>query len=153
MATITKALYDTDFVEWTAHNAELLRQGRFDEVDLEHVAEEIEDLGKSNFNAVRPQLHRMLTHLIKRKIQPERDGTSWLISINSARREIPNEIRDSPSLHRRLSDRIEDIYDEAIEDALLETGLAGEPADLGIPDRCPFTLAQLLGNRPDLLHF
>jgi hypothetical protein len=153
MATITKTLYDTDFAEWTARTAELLRQGRLHEVDLAHVAEEIEDLGKSNFNAARSQLHRMLMHSIKRKIQPERDGTNWLISINSARREILNEIRDSPSLHRRLSDRIEDIYGEAIEDALLETGLAGGPADLGIPDRCPFALAELLGNRPDLLHF
>ena len=47
MATISKALYDTDFVEWTAHNAELLRHGRFEELDLEHVAEEIEDFRKA----------------------------------------------------------------------------------------------------------
>src|ERR1700722_19371875 len=104
MATITKTLYDTDFAERTTQTAGLLREGRFDEVDLKHVVEEIEDSGKSNFNAARSQLHRMLKHLIKRKIQPERDGTSWVISINSARREILNEIRDSPSLRRRLSD-------------------------------------------------
>lgn len=84
MATISKALYDTDFVEWTAHNAELLRHGRFEEVDLEHVAEEIEDLGKRDLLAVRSQLRRMLTHSIKQKIQPERDGASWRRSIVNA---------------------------------------------------------------------
>ncbi len=39
-------LYDKDFAEWTRHNAELLRAGRTSEADLEHIAEEIEDLGK-----------------------------------------------------------------------------------------------------------
>jgi hypothetical protein len=52
MATTTKSLYDTDFVEWTARTAELLREGRFDEVDLEHLAEEVEDLGRSDRAAV-----------------------------------------------------------------------------------------------------
>ena len=46
MDVVTKSLYDTDFVEWTAHAVELLRQRRFDEIDLENLIEEIEDLGK-----------------------------------------------------------------------------------------------------------
>jgi hypothetical protein len=37
----TAALYDRDFFEWTVRNAELLRSGRLEEIDLEHVAEEI----------------------------------------------------------------------------------------------------------------
>src|SRR5580700_894552 len=67
MATTTKTLYDTDFVEWTAHTAELLREGRLDAVDLEHLAEEIEDLGKSDRHTVLSHLHRLLLHQIKRK--------------------------------------------------------------------------------------
>jgi len=153
MATISKTLYDTDFVEWTAQTAELLRQGRFDEVDLEHVVEEIEDLGISNLKAAQSQLLRMLMHLIKQKIQPERDGASWRGSIISARQEIRSELRHSPSLRRRLSDELEDFYREAIEDALEETGLADRRADLGIPDRCPFTLAELLESPLDSLRF
>ena len=39
-------LYDLDFYEWTVRNAELLRSGRVSEADLEHIAEEIEDMGK-----------------------------------------------------------------------------------------------------------
>lgn len=39
-------LYDEDFFRWTERAAELLRAGRFDELDAEHVAQEIEDMGK-----------------------------------------------------------------------------------------------------------
>ena len=41
MAVIAKTLYGTDFAEWAAHTAELLRQRRFDEIDVENVADEI----------------------------------------------------------------------------------------------------------------
>ena len=151
MATLTKTMYDTDFVEWTAQTAELLREGRFGELDLKHVVEEIEDLGKGDFKAVRSPLRRMLTLLVKRKIQPGRAGTSWLISMANARREILDDFRYSPSMRQRLSNEVGVVYREAIEDALLETGLAGQSTSLGIPGACPFTLAELLGDRPDLL--
>jgi hypothetical protein len=153
MATITKTLYDTDFAEWTAHTAELLRQGKFDEVDLEHVAEEIEDMGKRDFRAVESQLRRMLVHLIKQKIPPERDGTSWQGSIANAQEELLAVIRDSPSLRRRLSCEIAHVYTGAVRIALLETGSAGRRGDLGIPDQCPFTLSQLMDSDPDSLRF
>jgi hypothetical protein len=153
MATITKTLYDTDFVEWTAHTADLLRQGRFDEVDLEHVVEEIGDMGKLDLRAVRSQLRRMLMHLIKQSIQPERDGTRWRGSIFSARQEILDELRDSPSLRRRLSDQMGDIYRAAVEDALKETAWAERAGDPGIPHDCPFTLSQLLDSPLDLPQF
>lgn len=144
MATISKALYDTDFVEWTAHNAELLRHGRFEEVDLEHVAEEIEDLGKRDLLAVRSQLRRMLTHSIKQKIQPERDGASWRRSIVNAQGIIIDYVELSLSLRRQLADWLPVVYRRAIKEALSETGLAGQRNDLGIPETCPFSLSQLL---------
>jgi hypothetical protein len=77
MGTTTKTLYDTDFVEWTAHTAEMLREGRLGDVDLEHLAEEIEDLGRNDRHTVLSRLSRLLKHQIKRRIQPERDGSSW----------------------------------------------------------------------------
>ena len=42
---ISAELYETDFYEWTQHNAELLRSGNIQEADLTHVAEELEDMG------------------------------------------------------------------------------------------------------------
>ena len=144
MSATTKTLYDTDFVEWTARMAGLLREGRFDEVDLEHVAEEIEGLGRSERLAVRSQLRRMLTHLIKMRIQPERAGVSWRGSIVNARIEILDHTADSPSLRRHAETNLQRIYREAIELALAETNLASRAKELDIPAKCPYTLDELL---------
>jgi len=88
MGASTKSLYETDFVEWVARMADLLRRGRLSELDLANVAEEIEDLGKSERSAVRSQLRRMLVHLLKSRIQPERSGASWRGSVDSAGTEL-----------------------------------------------------------------
>src|SRR5438128_8323254 len=98
MGTTTKTLYDTDFVEWAEHTAALVRAGRFDEVDLENLTEEIESLARSDKRAVRSHLKRMLMHLIKQRVQPERDRASWRASIADARREVFDYLEDSPSL-------------------------------------------------------
>ena len=109
MAVIAKTLYGTDFAEWSAQTAELLRQGRFDEIDIENVAEEIRSLGDSQFQGARSQLRRMLMRFIRQKIQPERDGTSWRLSIVDAQQEILDAIDSSPGLRRRLADRLSEI--------------------------------------------
>lgn len=56
---MTKIKYDTDFYAWTVQQASLLRAGRLDELDLEHVAEEIESIGKQ----LRSKLHDAITLL------------------------------------------------------------------------------------------
>jgi len=144
MATSTKSLYDIDFVEWATRTADLLRQGRFAELDLENVVEEIEDLGKSERSAVRSQLRRMLVHLLKSRIQPERSGASWRASVASARTEILDHFGDSPSLRKHAESNLRRIYREAVELALVETNLAGPTANPDIPEECPYTLEALL---------
>jgi hypothetical protein len=144
MSTATKTLYDTDFVEWAAHMAELLRQGRLDEADLEHIAEEIEDLGNSERSAVSSQLHRMLKHLVKQRIQPERDGKSWIRSITEGRAEVEYKIDQSPSLRRYAAENLQKIYRRAVRDALAETGLEDRASELAIPSQCPWLLNELL---------
>jgi hypothetical protein len=106
MSTATKTLYETDFVEWADRTAELLRQGKFAEVDLEHLIEEVEGLAGSDRHAVVSQLRRMLMHLIKERIQPERAGSRWRSSIIDAQREIELYIEASPSLRPYLEDAL-----------------------------------------------
>jgi Domain of unknown function DUF29 len=108
------------------------------------VAEEIEDLGRSERLAVRSQLRRMLTHLIKMRIQAERAGVSWRGSILNARIEILDHIADSPSLRRHAETNLQRIYREAIELALAETNLAARAKELDIPAKCPHSLDELL---------
>src|SRR5260370_31186066 len=63
-------LYDADFSEWAVRNAELLRSRHFDDADLEHIAEEIEDLSKREHRALRSAVTQILIHLLKYEMQP-----------------------------------------------------------------------------------
>ena len=141
MSTITtKSLYDSDFVEWTARTAELLRAGQIVDVDVEHVASEIEDLGKRDRWAVHSQMLRLLLHQIKRRIQPERETASWRRSIVNSQDRVANRLKDSPSLEEYLRQELPDIYRRAVRGALFETGIKSA----SLPEHCPFTLEQLL---------
>jgi hypothetical protein len=120
MGTLTKTLHGTDFVEWAAKTAELLRQRRFDDVDLDHVIEEIADLRTSQKASVQSQMQRLMMHLIKQRFQPDRAG--WRRSIVGARRAIEIMVRD----------------------ALDETNLAATANQLDIPANCPYTVSELL---------
>ena len=143
MGAITKTLYDTDFAEWSARTAELLRAGHLP-ADLENVAEEIEDLGKSERAAVGSQLERLLLHLAKQRIQPERDGASWRSSMTDARREIRRRIDVSPSLQRYLEESLALAYQRAVRDAIYETGTGNGV----LPEQCPWSIEELLEGEP-----
>jgi len=148
----TKTDYDADFVEWTARTAGLLREGRFAEVDLEHLAEEIEDLGKREAREVRSHLRRMLVQLIKLRIQPQHERDSWRHSVIDAHIEIDGRLEDSPSLRGHLEENLEKIYCKAVTHALRETNLAGRAQELDIPPTCPYSLDHLLTAELDALH-
>jgi hypothetical protein len=140
MAVTTKTLYDTDFAEWAKETAELVRAGRLNEVDLEHVAEEIEDLAKSDRRAAASQMRRLMLHVIKQQVQPERDCASWQASVANAQLELKDILADSPSLRRVLAENLEKLYSDAMLLASKETGISPVP----MPQACPFTLEELL---------
>jgi hypothetical protein len=135
-----KSLYDTDFAEWSDRTAELLRARRFDEADIENVAEEIQSLSKSEQSAVWSFLQLLLMHKIKRIIQPEGDGASWRVSIEKARQALENRIADSPSLRSYLQVNLQKIYRQAVTLALLETDLE----HAAVARQCPWDLDTLL---------
>jgi Domain of unknown function DUF29 len=144
MGVTTKTLYDTDFAEWSARTAELLRNGRLDEVDLAHVAEEIGDLGKSERRALYSQLQRIVTHLLKMRYQPEyyaQHPNSWNGSVAQGREQVRLLLKDSPSLRREVAGYIRDGYEGATVIAEAESGLPIET----FPDTCPFSESDVLG--------
>ena len=136
------SLYDEDLCLWSEMTAKLLEQKRFDEIDLEHLAEELHDVGKSERRTLRSQLERVMLHLLKWKYQPIM-RTSWRCSIQKGRRRIDQTVSDSPSLTRLVSDMIEQGYPYSREAAIAETGL---PAMM-FPKECPFELNEILDYR------
>jgi len=80
-----QANYDRDVVAWANEQAALLRGGRFSELDIEHIADEVEDVGKSEQRELVSRMAILLAHLLKWQFQPERRGRSWLNTIKNQR--------------------------------------------------------------------
>jgi hypothetical protein len=132
--------YDLDFHAWIVRNVELLRTGRLSEIDAEHIAEELESMGKRDLRQLRSRLQVLVMHLLKWHYQPERQGTSWIRTIDHQRDEIEALLLDSPSLRTTLAAALDQVYAKAVRTAAQETGL---PA-ASFPTHCPYVLDDIL---------
>lgn len=132
--------YEQDIVAWAREQAGLLRAGRFDALDIEHLAEEIEDVGKSEQRELESRMARLLAHLLKWKHQPQRRGSSWQRTIKEQRRAIARRLKKTPSLRSDLQDSEwwEDVWGDAAGAAWTEAGLEN------LPDLCPWTADEIL---------
>ncbi len=137
---MTAIAYDTDIVAWANEQARLLRAGRFDLLDLEHIAEEIEDVGKSERREIVSRMAVLLAHLLKWRYQPERRGNSWRRTIIAQRKELRVELKRTPSLRNLLDDPEwgEVIWAKAVAQATEETGLET------FPEVCPWAVGEVL---------
>ena len=82
-------LYEQDFYEWSHTTAALIRAGKWDDLDREALAEEVESLGKRDRRELRSRLQTLLMHLLKWRYQPSERSGSWRGTIRTARREAP----------------------------------------------------------------
>lgn len=139
MDTLAKPKYEEDFVLWLDHQAELLRQGRVHELDLENLAEEVESIGRSDKREVYDRLTVLLAHLLK--YQPDKRTRSWGSTIREQRRQLRLVFQDSPGLAKNYApDAFDDIYQDARQDASDEAGLSIKT----FQETCPYTLEQTL---------
>ena len=132
--------YEIDYARWLAEQVDKIRRGAAAEVDLVHIAEELDDLARSERRALASHLGNLLLHLLKWQSQVERRSESWRLSIDNARRDIHELLTESPSLRRALTDRLEDEYARARRNAAGETGIASDR----FPVECPYTREQLV---------
>jgi hypothetical protein len=132
--------YQTDFYAWALHNAKLLRQKHFSELDIEHIAEELESMGKNNKRELTSRFKILLAHLLKWHYQPDYRGRSWRSSIVEQRSEITDLIEDNPSLRPLFEESVTNAYPKAVKFAVKETGL---PTNT-FPRTCPYSLEQIL---------
>jgi len=135
-----KATYATDFNLWIDQTAQLLREQRWQELDLEHLIEEIEDLGKSERRGIASQLTRLLLHLLKWQYQRQRRSDSWLDSIADARTQIELALEDSPSLKDYPAEVLEASYQRARRQAAKQTGMHVST----FPEGCSYSLELVL---------
>jgi hypothetical protein len=132
--------YDGDIVAWANEQVRLLRAGAFSELDIEHIAEEIEDVGKIEQRELAHRMSVLLAHLLKWQHQSERRGNSWRRTIKEQRRAIHLRLRKTPSLQTELSDADwwSGVWSDAVAKASEETGLSD------FPEACPWTREEIL---------
>ena len=135
--------YEDDFYAWTQYQAHVLRT-RDNRFDRDHLADEVEDLGKSERNAVRSQVRRIVVHFLKLAYSPARDPRfDWLDSIIEARAALEDQL--SPSLRPDINETLPRLCSTVRKQAALELQKYGErEAARFLPVECPYTIDQIL---------
>lgn len=143
LATQLTTLYEQDYYHWLLVTAELLKTGKLTELDTGHLIEEIEDLGKSQRQALKSNLRVLLLHLLKWHCQVEMRSSSWRSTIREHRERLEDILADSPSLKNYYLEVLPQCYEKAQLAAADETGL-----DIKLfPPNCEYTPEQVLDSK------
>jgi DNA-binding PucR family transcriptional regulator len=142
MATRPEQLYKDDFYAWTRDQAQALRrlaEQRWNgPLDLEHLAEEVEDLGSERQWAVESQLERVIEHLLKLEYSSDVESRrQWMISVVDGRGEI--ERRMTATIRNEVEPALDKRYRRARRKADLALAARGErEAARALPADCPY---------------
>jgi hypothetical protein len=134
------AEYERDFYSWLMEQTRHLRDGRFEALDCDNLAEEIESLGREQFNKLVSALRVLMAHVLKWDHQPALRSRSWILSIQEQRLEIADVLDDNPGLKPRLSEAMARAYRRARIEAAKETGLEEDK----FPVTCPYAFDELM---------
>jgi hypothetical protein len=134
--------YESDVITWANEQAALIRAGQFEMLDLEHIADEIEDVGKSEQRELESRMAVLLAHLIKWQFQPDRRSRSWNLTIVDQRESIIRRLKKTPSLKSSLNDL--DWWADAWQDA---RRMAAQETDIeyaAFPKEFPWDFDQVM---------
>lgn len=139
--------YEQDFYSWTHEQAEFLRTGQFNSLDIPNLIEEIETMGRSEKRELESRLTVLLLHFLKWRYQEVRRGRSWQLSIDEQRIQFEETLNENPGLKPKLDEILKKAYRLAVIQASRETKISKNV----FPESCPWELAQLIeeGFYPD----
>jgi len=138
--TSANQLYENDFYGWTQRQANALREGKIQELDIENLIEEIESMGKSEQRELRSRLEILLMHLLKWRFQFERRSVSWELSIKEQRSRIEEHLSENPSLQSKIPETYASAYRYATFGASQETQLHIK----AFPAQCPWAFEEVM---------
>jgi hypothetical protein len=143
---VKKELYEEDFYAWTKAQATLLRAGRFADLDLEHLIEEVDGLGESLKRSVRSRIRAIIEHLLKLEHSPaEEPRGGWYDTVLAQRSDLLDEL--TASIRREVEPAVPDLYDRARQNAATSLRKHGEHAAADtLPAACPYVLDQITGD-------
>lgn len=136
---IATQLYERDYYAWAVHQAKALRglaqDGLETPLDLENLAEEVADLGKTERSALQSYVRNAIEHLLKLEFSSSREPRGgWRIDLFNARQGAADKL--TPSLRRRLVSDLPRVYRSARKAAMLNFAAHGETVSL--PSTCPY---------------
>lgn len=133
-------LYETDVIAWAEQQVMLLRTGQLSQLDIDNIAEEIAEVGKSEKREIASRLAVLTMHLLKWHFQADHRGASCRKTIKLQRNRLARRIARTPSLKTLLEDPqwLDDLWDEAMLHAIKEAGLHD------LPESCPWSVDQML---------
>ena len=134
-----KELYEIDDYLWIQETVKLLKETRFNELDLENLIEELEDLGSEKKLAVQSLLQQIIRHLLLLEYwdtEYERNRNHWESEIFSFRTQIND--RMTKNFHNYLRENLPSIYQKSRKYVEKKSGLDT------FPQICPYSLEQLL---------
>jgi len=133
-------LYDRDFYLWIQETARLVREGKFSELDIENLVDEVESLGRWEKREVDESFLAVIRYLLKYKYCEQQQREVWRVAIGEHRTRIKEILADSPSLRALLLEYFTQIYQDAKELVELEMELAPD----SLPSESPFTIEEFL---------
>lgn len=142
---MSRTRYEQDIVAWAREQAALLRAGRVDLLDLEHIADEIEDVGKSEQRELVSRMAVLLAYLFKWQYQPSHRGSSWRVTIETQREDIEAALQETPSLKTCFGqpEWEKKVWRQAR--GIVARDLAAHPELIdAFPVQCPWTTAQVM---------
>lgn len=138
------ALYEVDETAWLEAAADLIRQGRFAEIDRDTLAEYLTDMAKRDRREVFSRLVVLLAHMLKWEYQPDRRSGSWRGTILEQQREL-RQLLESVTLRKHAAAVFTHAYAEARKQAAAETELART----AFPEECGWDIDEALADRDD----
>ena len=133
--------YESDVIEWANEQSAFIRAGRFDLLDIEHIADEIEDVGKSEQREFESRMAVLIMHLIKWHYQPSHRSKSWERTIKLQRTMLNRRLTKTPSLKTELKNP--DFWSDTWADAVLSAEKETNLLDL-FSDTCPWDFEQII---------
>jgi hypothetical protein len=133
------ASYDADPYTWALEQAAKLRSGSLADIDVEHIAEELEALGGSQRAELENRYKLILQHLLKYRYQPSHRTPSWRETILNNRDAIQILTKHYPGLKKDRDRLFEDAWERARHTAAEETGLP----ITRFPERCPWSRSEV----------
>jgi hypothetical protein len=146
LQTKPQQLYDAEFYVWALDQAQLLRERRFETLDLENLIEEVEGLADAKLSAVLNAARVVMEHLLKLRYNPAADPRHlWRASVREHRRRVQIDL--TPRIGQILTGELPRLYAMARDDSAAGLRDHGENAAAdGLPAGCPYSADRITGD-------